>query len=54
MTPGVYCSKTLLNSGSTATLLPGVYIFKEGDFEINSLSSVTGNGGAALDLWVAR
>ena len=44
MTPGVYCKKTLINSGGTATMQPGVYIFKEGEFEINSLSSVTGNG----------
>lgn len=44
MTPGVYCKKTLINSGSTAIMQPGVYVFRDGEFLINSLSTVTGNG----------
>jgi hypothetical protein len=44
MTPGVYCKKTLVNSGGTAVMQPGVYVFREGPFEINSLSSVSGGG----------
>ncbi len=44
ITPGVYCKTTLIDSNATAVMQPGVYVFKEGEFNINSLSSVTGNG----------
>ncbi len=44
MTPGVYCKKTLINSGSTAVMQPGVYVFRDGEFAINSFSTVTGSG----------
>lgn len=43
MWPGVYCKKTLINSGGNAIMLPGVYVFREGEFSINSLATVTGS-----------
>jgi hypothetical protein len=42
MWPGVYCKKTLVNSGGVAIMKPGVYVFRGGEFLINSLSTVTG------------
>jgi hypothetical protein len=44
MSPGVYCKKTLINSGSTVTMEPGLYVFREGELTVNSLSSLKGAG----------
>jgi hypothetical protein len=43
MWPGVYCKKTLINSGGVAIMQPGVYVFRGGEFLVNSLSTVTGS-----------
>jgi Flp pilus assembly protein TadG len=43
MSPGVYCKKTLINSGGTAIMLPGVYVFRGGEFLVNSRSTVSGS-----------
>jgi hypothetical protein len=43
MWPGVYCKKTLINSGGTAIMQPGVYVFRGGEFLVNSLSTVSGS-----------
>jgi type II secretory pathway pseudopilin PulG len=41
--PGVYCKKLTINSNARVTLLPGIYVFRQGEFLINSQSSVVGN-----------
>ncbi len=44
MSPGVYCKTTAIKSGSTAIMQPGVYVFRDGEFVVNSLSTVAGEG----------
>ena len=44
MTPGVYCNNFTLNSFTNATMEPGIYVFRDGDFIVNSDLSVTGDG----------
>ncbi len=44
MWPGVYCKKTLVENGGTAIMQAGIYVFREGAFEINSGASVSGSG----------
>lgn len=44
LSPGVYCKKLELNSLTDATLLPGTYVMRDGDFMVNSNSTVTGTG----------
>lgn len=43
MYPGVYCRTTEINSGGRVTMAPGIYIFREGQFVVNSNSQVTGS-----------
>jgi len=43
MSPGVYCGKTEVNALGSAKMQLGVYVFR-GEFVVNSLSSVEGNG----------
>jgi hypothetical protein len=43
MVPGVYCKKTLVENGGKAIMLPGVYVFRAGEFLVNSFGSVTGD-----------
>jgi Flp pilus assembly protein TadG len=44
LTPGVYCNNFTLNSGATATLSPGTYVFRDGALKINSNSKMKGTG----------
>ncbi len=43
MTPGVYCNDFILNAGTNATMEPGIYVFRDGDFIVNSGASITGD-----------
>ena len=40
--PGTYCGGLNIKAGSNVTLNPGVYIMKDGQFQVNSGSTVTG------------
>lgn len=40
--PGTYCGGLSIQAGSNVTLNPGVYIMKDGQFKVNSGSTVTG------------
>jgi hypothetical protein len=44
MSPGVYCKKTVINSGGSVYMLAGNYIFREGEFLVNSGGRVVGSG----------
>jgi hypothetical protein len=42
--PGVYCAGLTINSNSSAILEPGIYVFRDGKLEVNSNSSISGEG----------
>lgn len=44
LTPGVYCGGLRITGGASVTLLPGVYVIKDGSFTVEAASSVTGSG----------
>ena len=44
LSPGVYCGKTEFKSGAIVTLLPGTYVFRDGELVVNSNSDVAGDG----------
>ena len=44
LTPGVYCGGLHISNGAIVTLLPGVYVIKDGSFIVDSASTVNGNG----------
>ena len=41
--PGTYCGGLRISSGAVVTMNPGIYIFTDGDFKIDSGSQVTGS-----------
>jgi hypothetical protein len=43
--PGVYCKKTEVQNGVTVTFKPGIYIFRDGEFVVNSGATVLANSG---------
>jgi len=43
LSPGTYCGGLRISSGAVVTLSPGIYIFKDGDFKIDSGAQVTGD-----------
>lgn len=44
ISPGTYCGGLQIKNASNVTLLPGVYILKDGKLDIESNSIVSGNG----------
>jgi Flp pilus assembly protein TadG len=40
--PGVYCGGLVINGASNVTLKPGIYVFKDGPFNVLRTSKVTG------------
>jgi Flp pilus assembly protein TadG len=42
LSPGVYCGGINVNGNSEAVFLPGVYIIRDGEFKVNSHSTITG------------
>ena len=44
LTPGVYCGGLHISDGASITLLPGVYVIKDGSFIVDSAATVSGNG----------
>ena len=43
ISPGTYCGGLKISSGAVVTMNPGIYIFTDGDFKIDSGSQVTGS-----------
>lgn len=43
LTPGTYCGGLSIKAQSVITLMPGIYIFKDGPLTLNSGAIVTGN-----------
>jgi hypothetical protein len=43
-TPGVYCGGLRALAGADVTLLPGVYVIKDGDLELQANSNIHGDG----------
>lgn len=43
ISPGVYCGNTTVNGGTTLTLQPGTYVFRDGPIILNSGSSLVGS-----------
>jgi hypothetical protein len=56
--PGTYCGGLKISSGAVVTMTPGIYIFMDGDFKIDSGSQVTGSevliamGGKGAKFWM--
>ena len=56
--PGTYCGGLKISSGAVVTMTPGIYIFTDGDFKIDSGSQVTGSevliamGGKGAKFWM--
>jgi len=44
LNPGVYCGGIEIDGNSNVTFNPGIYIIRDGQFEVNSNSSVSGDG----------
>lgn len=44
LTPGVYCGHTEIRTGANVTFQPGTYVFRDGEFEVRSNTSLTGDG----------
>lgn len=44
LAPGVYCGGLRLANGTVATLLPGVFVIKDGPFEVDNGAVLTGAG----------
>ena len=44
LSPGVYCGNTILKPQAEVTLLPGLYVMRDGYFQVQAGASVTGNG----------
>lgn len=44
LAPGVYCGGLHISNSASVTLLPGVYIIKDGSFIVDSASTLSGNG----------
>lgn len=44
LSPGVYCGGLHITNAATVTLLPGVYVIKDGSFIIDSGSTISGTG----------
>jgi Flp pilus assembly protein TadG len=42
--PGVYCGDTVLKPQANVTLQPGLYVIRDGHFQVQAGASVTGNG----------
>ncbi len=42
--PGVYCGGLIVDDASRVTLDAGIYVFKDGPFEVKSISRVDGDG----------
>ncbi|HUS97259.1 MAG TPA: TadE/TadG family type IV pilus assembly protein [Hyphomicrobiaceae bacterium] len=42
--PGVYCGNTIIKPQANVTLAPGLYVMRDGYFQVQANSSVTGNG----------
>ena len=48
LSPGVYCGGLTLSSVATATLLPGLYVIKDGLFKMSGGGTFIGNGVTIL------
>lgn len=44
MTPGTYCGNTTIKPQAHVTMSPGLYVFKDGELEVQAQSSLNGNG----------
>jgi Flp pilus assembly protein TadG len=44
LSPGVYCGNTILKPHAHVTLQPGLYVMRDGYFQVQAGASVTGNG----------
>ena len=44
LTPGVYCGNTILKPQAEVTMQPGLYVMRDGYFQVQAGASVTGNG----------
>ena len=44
LSPGVYCGDLNITDGAVVALRPGIYVIKNGKFEVDKAASVTGNG----------
>lgn len=44
LAPGVYCGGLHVTGGANVTLMPGVYVIKDGSFMVDSGSTLSGNG----------
>lgn len=44
LAPGVYCGGLHISGGASVTLMPGVYVIKDGSFMVDSGSTLSGNG----------
>ncbi len=48
LSPGVYCGGLKLSGTSQVTLLPGIYVMKDGPLSVNTMASIVGDGVTIL------